>query len=101
MQAGNNSLESVADSCYRSLEQLDSVLLGTLEESIRSCVEGGSDNKMKEIGGLGDRLSGLEQQQKLDTILTTGRLRQQKKCCTRKRAEVRQRRICLRWLVNS
>ena len=24
-------------------------------------MEGGSDNKMKEIGGLGDRLSGLEQ----------------------------------------
>ena len=61
MQAGNNSLESVADSCYRSLEQLDSGLLSNLEENIRSCVEGGSDNKMKEIGGLGDRLSGLEQ----------------------------------------
>ena len=60
MQAGNNSLESVADSCYRSLEQLDSGLLSNLEENIRSCVEGGSDNKMKEIGGLGDRLSGLE-----------------------------------------
>ena len=53
-------MESVADSCYRSLEQLDSGLLSSLEENIRSCVEGGSDNKMKEIGGLGDRLSGLE-----------------------------------------
>ena len=50
----------MADSCYRSLEQLDSGLLSSLEENIRSCVEGGSDNKMKEIGGLGDRLSGLE-----------------------------------------
>lgn len=61
IQAGNNSLESVADSCYRSLEQLDSGLLSTLEENIKSCVDGGNDNKMKEIGGLGDRLSGLEQ----------------------------------------
>ena len=61
IEAGNNSLESVADSCYRSLEQLDSGLLSTLEENIKSCVEGGNDNKMKEIGGLGDRLSGLEQ----------------------------------------
>ena len=32
-----------------------------MKEYIKSCVEGGYDNKMKEIGGLGDRLSGLEQ----------------------------------------
>ena len=28
---------------------------------IGNCVEGANNNQMKEIGGLGDRLSGLEQ----------------------------------------
>jgi len=60
-QAGNNSLEQVADSCYRSLEQLDQTLIETVENKIDSCVEGANNNQMKEIRGLGDRLSGLEQ----------------------------------------
>lgn len=60
-QAGNNSLEQVADSCYRSLEQLDQMLIETVENKIVTCVEGANNNQMKEIRGLGDRLSGLEQ----------------------------------------
>eukprot|EP00092_Neocalanus_flemingeri_P034467 GFUD01037478.1.p1 GENE.GFUD01037478.1~~GFUD01037478.1.p1 ORF type:complete len:1402 (+),score=479.73 GFUD01037478.1:84-4289(+) len=60
-QAGNNSLEQVADSCYRSLEQLDQMLIQSVEHKIVSCVEGANNNQMKEIRGLGDRLSGLEQ----------------------------------------
>ena len=60
-QAGNHSLEQVADSCYRSLEQLDPALLETLCGKVSSCVEGANNSQMKEIRGLGDRLSGLEQ----------------------------------------
>ena len=60
-QAGNNSLESVADSCYRSLEQLDPDLIESLGQSVESDVEAGNNAQMKEIRGLGDRLSGLEQ----------------------------------------
>ena len=60
-QAGNHSLEQVADSCYRSLEQLDPALLETLCGKVSGCVEGANNSQMKEIRGLGDRLSGLEQ----------------------------------------
>ena len=60
-QAGNHSLEQVADSCYRSLEQLDPTLLESLCTKVVGCVEGASNSQMKEIRGLGDRLSGLEQ----------------------------------------
>ena len=60
-QAGNNSLEQVADSCYRSLEHLDQTLVDSVENKIVTCVEGANNNQMKEIRGLGDRLSGLEQ----------------------------------------
>lgn len=60
-QGTNHSLEQVADSCYRSLEQLDSIMLETIEGKVSSCVEGANNNQMKEIRGLGDRLSGLEQ----------------------------------------
>ena len=42
----------------RSLEQLDGDLIANLEDTVRSCVEGGNNNQMKEIRGLGDRLSG-------------------------------------------
>lgn len=60
-QAGNNSLEQVADSCYRSLEQLDQQLVETVDQKIASSLEGANNSQMKEIRGLGDRLSGLEQ----------------------------------------
>ena len=49
------------NTCSRSLEQLDAGLLSTMEQNIVSCVEGGNNVQMKEIRGLGDRLSGLEQ----------------------------------------
>ena len=60
-QAGNNSLENIADSCYRSLEQLDPDLMENLAQSVQADVESGNNVQMKEIRGLGDRLSGLEQ----------------------------------------
>lgn len=60
-QAGNSSLEQVADSCYRSLEQMDAAFLESKKSQIFSCIEGANNQQMKEIGGLGDRLSGLEQ----------------------------------------
>lgn len=60
-QAGNSSLEQVADSCYRSLEQLDEPFLDNLKGKVNSCVEAAKNQQMKEIRGLGDRLSGLEQ----------------------------------------
>ena len=60
-QAGNNSLENIADSCYRSLEQLDPDLIDSLAQTVQTDVEGGNNVQMKEIRGLGDRLSGLEQ----------------------------------------
>ena len=46
----------------RSLEQLDGDLIANLEDTVRSCVEGGNNNQMKEIRGLGDRLSGDQPQ---------------------------------------
>ena len=46
----------------RSLEQLDGELIANLEDTVRSCVEGGNNNQMKEIRGLGDRLSGDQPQ---------------------------------------
>merc|ERR1719508_481323 len=60
-KAGNNSLEQMADSCYRSLDQLDQVLLDQIKSKINNCVEGANSQQMKEIRGLGDRLAGLEQ----------------------------------------
>ena len=60
-QAGNSSLEQVADSCYRSLEQLDAAFLDNIISQVENCIDSADNHKMKEIGGLGDRLSGLEQ----------------------------------------
>jgi len=60
-QAGNSSLEQVADSCYRSLEQMDAAFLDSFKSKLGSCVEAANNQQMKEIRGLGDRLSGLEQ----------------------------------------
>ena len=60
-QAGNSSLEQVADSCYRSLDQLDPPFLESIKSKVNGCVEAANNQQMKEIRGLGDRLSGLEQ----------------------------------------
>ena len=60
-RAGNSSLEQVADSCYRSLEQMDAAFLESKKSQIFNSIEGANNHQMKEIGGLGDRLSGLEQ----------------------------------------
>lgn len=60
-EAGNSSLEQVADSCYRSLEQMDNIFLEGIRTKIYSEIEAANNQQMKEIGGLGDRLSGLEQ----------------------------------------
>ena len=55
------SAEMMVGVC-RSLEQLDGDLISNLEDTVRSCVEGGNNNQMKEIRGLGDRLSGDQPQ---------------------------------------
>lgn len=47
-RAGNSSLEQVADSCYRSLEQLDPTFLETIKTKVAGCVEGANNNQMKE-----------------------------------------------------
>ena len=60
-RGSNQSLEQVADSCYRSIQQMDEGLLNDLKSKVMSAVDGSANTQMKEIRGLGDRLSGLEQ----------------------------------------
>ena len=60
-RGSNQSLEQVADSCYRAIQQMDDELLTELKGKVLSAVEGSGNNQMKEIRGLGDRLAGLEQ----------------------------------------
>ena len=54
------TLENVADSCYRSLENLDSVLFANLKESVTKAIDKANQPNMKEIGRLSERLQGLE-----------------------------------------
>ena len=60
-RGSNQSLEQVADSCYRSIQQMDEELLNDLKSKVISAVDGSANTQMKEIRGLGDRLSGREQ----------------------------------------
>ena len=60
-RGSNQSLEQVADSCYRALQQMDDELLTDLKGKVLAAVEGSGNSQMKEIRGLGDRLAGLEQ----------------------------------------
>lgn len=60
-RGSSQSLEQVADSCYRALQQMDSNLLEELKAKVSSAVDASQNSQMKEVRGLGDRLSGLEQ----------------------------------------
>ncbi len=59
--SNNMSLEKVADGCYRSLQNLDQESLDELRTEVVKAIEDSKNDQMKEIGGLGERLSGLEQ----------------------------------------
>ena len=58
-KGSSQSLETVAEGCYRSLQKLDPDLLEHLKSEVSSAVEGAQNQQMKEIRGLGERLSGL------------------------------------------
>ncbi len=60
-KGSSQSLEVVAEGCYRSLQTLDEDLLQDLKSKVATAIEGAQNSQMKEIRGLGDRLSGLEQ----------------------------------------
>ena len=60
-RGSSQSLEKVADSCYRAIQQMDEELLTELKGKVFSAVDGSGNTQMKEIRGLGDRLAGLEQ----------------------------------------
>ena len=60
-KGSSQSLEQVAEGCYRSLQTLDEDLLTELKGKVSTAIEGAQNGQMKEIRGLGDRLSGLEQ----------------------------------------
>ena len=55
------SLQQVAEGCYRSLQKLDQDLLEELKGKVNTASDGAQNQQMKEIRGLGDRLAGLEQ----------------------------------------
>ena len=55
------SLQLVAEGCYRSLQKLNQELLEELKTKVNTASEGAQNQQMKEIRGLGDRLAGLEQ----------------------------------------
>ena len=60
-RGSNQSLDKVADSCYRAIQQMDEELLTDLKGKVLAAVDGSGNSQMKEIRGLGDRLAGLEQ----------------------------------------
>ncbi|KZS15636.1 RB1-inducible coiled-coil protein [Daphnia magna] len=57
----DTNLNVVADSCTKALEQMDHQLLQALEKHIETALFAAERPEMKEIGGLGERLYGLEQ----------------------------------------
>lgn len=57
----NTNLNVVADHCNKALEQMDNQLLDALEKYIESALSSAEKPEMKEIGGLEERLFGLEQ----------------------------------------
>lgn len=60
-RGSNQSLEQVADACFRTIQQMDEDLLSELKVKVSDALTGSANAKMKEIRGLGERLSGLEQ----------------------------------------
>lgn len=57
----NTNLNVVADHCNKALEQMDNQLLDALEKHIETALSSAERPEMKEIGGLEERLYGLEQ----------------------------------------
>lgn len=57
----NTNLNVVADHCTKALEQMDHKLLLALEKNIELALTETDRHDIKEIRGLGERLSGLEQ----------------------------------------
>lgn len=57
----NTNLNVVADHCNKALEQMDNQLLEALEKHIETALSSAERPEMKEIGGLEERLYGLEQ----------------------------------------
>ena len=55
------NLNVVADHCAKALEQMDNQLLVTLEKHIETALNSAERPELKEIGGLSERLFGLEQ----------------------------------------
>jgi len=52
-RGSSQSLEQLADSCYRSLQQMDPELLVDLKSKVGTAIEGSHNSQMKEIRGLG------------------------------------------------
>ena len=52
-RGSSTSLEQLADSCYRSLQQMDPELLTDLKSKVTAAIEGSNNSQMKEIRGLG------------------------------------------------
>jgi hypothetical protein len=53
-RGSSQSLEQLADSCYRSLQQLDPDLLTDLKKKVQGAIEQSQNSQMKEIRGLGE-----------------------------------------------
>ena len=60
-RGSSTSLESLADGCYRTLEKLDEELFQGVSADVDKVVQNSKSQQMKEIGGLSERLQGLEQ----------------------------------------
>ena len=52
-RGSSQSLEQLADSCYRSLQQMDPDLLVDLKSKVAAAIDGSHNLQMKEIRGLG------------------------------------------------
>lgn len=52
-RGSNQSLEQLADSCYRTLQQMDSELLTDLKSKVVANIDQSHNTQMKEIRGLG------------------------------------------------
>lgn len=57
----HTNLSMVADHCSKALDQMDDQLLTSLQKLIETALCSAERPEMKEIGGLGERLYGLEQ----------------------------------------
>ncbi|XP_064624554.1 RB1-inducible coiled-coil protein 1-like [Lineus longissimus] len=60
-QDSRNSLEQMAETCGKGIEQFDEHVMETLLSEVQSVVESVNNPSMKEVKGLEDRLSKLEQ----------------------------------------